>query len=105
MRRLHRSEWIDRLQGLATGAPVEARHPSVPMGARWRLRSAEFAPFEGVVEVVLVGDGGVVQVLIDQPLEIWADDDGGGRWVEIRSAEASLVVEGGGTAEQRRPAV
>lgn len=95
MRRLSRSEWIERLQGLSPGASVEVRHPALSGDATWRLRSAEFAPFEDVVEVVLSGEGGVVRVLIDQPLEIWADDgDGGVRSLEIRSNDASVVVAG-----------
>lgn len=93
MRRLNRSEWVERLQGLSMGAVVEVHHPALTATSGWRLSSAEFAPFEDVIEVVLTGDGGLVRVLIDQPLEIWADDaDGGVGSLEIRSKDASVVV-------------
>ncbi len=97
MDRLHHSEWIEWLEGLRIQGSVEVEPVTVlprPVG-QCRLRAAEYAPFDDLVEVILEDDKGQVRVIIDHPKVIWVENEGAGDGlVAIDTEKGRITVRG-----------
>jgi hypothetical protein len=75
---VHRSEWVEWLDGLRTAGSVDVSSPSLEIDASeaFRLIGAQYVPLEDTIELVL--DDGVkpVQVTLDCPTAIWVEAEG-----------------------------
>jgi hypothetical protein len=74
MRRIPRDEWIEWLDGLVISGEVWVVSDDQPRSdtAGWTFRSADFDPFDDVVEIILDDDRGRVRILLESPSEILA---------------------------------
>lgn len=74
MRRIPRCDWIEWLDALSPRTKVaivsDEDHRLATGG--WTFRSADYDPFDDVVEIVLDDDGGRLRVLVESPTEILA---------------------------------
>jgi hypothetical protein len=103
MRQVVRNDWIEALGALSHDQV--AVDPLASPGSRphsWRLRHAEFAPFDDLIEIELSDEGGTMRVLIDHPLEMWVDETGPhpGRLL-ITSDEGPLLLSFDSSIEAR----
>ncbi|MGF1668793.1 MAG: hypothetical protein ACFCVC_21220 [Acidimicrobiia bacterium] len=78
MDQVHRSEWVEWLDGLRTTGSVDVSSPSleVDVSEAFRLIGAQYVPLADTIELVL--DDGIkpVQVTLDCPTAIWVDAEG-----------------------------
>ncbi|MDH4118016.1 MAG: hypothetical protein OEX04_09025 [Acidimicrobiia bacterium] len=95
MDRLHQSEWLEVLDGLCMRGPVEVEPTTVlprPVSG-CRLRAADYAPFDDLVEILLEDDLGRIRVLIDHPKVIWREHDAGhGEQVAFDTAKGRITL-------------
>jgi hypothetical protein len=74
MRRIPRTQWIEWLDGLHISGKVAvvSDDHAEPTDGAWSFRSADYDPFDDVVEIVLDDDRGRLRVLVESPSEILA---------------------------------
>jgi hypothetical protein len=95
MRRIPRSEWIEWLDSLAITSKVAvvADEDHRPANGGWTFRSADYDPFDDVVEIVLDDERGHLRVLLESPSEILAvGPDCDPEHITILSADGPLVI-------------
>ncbi len=95
MRRIPRSEWIEWLDALTLSSKVAvvSDEDHQPANGGWNLRSADYDPFDDVVEIVLDDERGRLRVLLESPSEILAvGPDGDPEHITILSADGPLVI-------------
>jgi hypothetical protein len=95
MRRIPRSQWIEWLDSLApsTKVAVVSDEDHRPANGGWTFRSADYDPFDDVVEIVLDDERGRLRVLLESPSEILAvGPDGDPEHITILSADGPLVI-------------
>ena len=95
MRRIPRSEWIEWLDGLHISGPVAivSDDRAGPGNGGWIFRSADYDPFEDVLEIVLDDDQGRLRVLLESPSEILAvGTDANPEHVTIIAPDGPLVI-------------
>ena len=97
MDRLHQSEWIETLDGLRIRGSIEVEPLTVlprPV-SHCRLRAADYAPFDDLVEILLEDDFGQIKVIIDHPKVIWLDHDSStGEQVAFDTAKGRITLRG-----------
>ncbi|MGF1666723.1 MAG: hypothetical protein ACFCVC_10680 [Acidimicrobiia bacterium] len=95
MRRIPRSEWIEWLDSLALSSKVAvvSDEDHRPANGGWTFRSADYDPFDDVVEIVLDDERGRLRVLLESPSEILAvGADSDPEHITILSADGPLVI-------------
>jgi hypothetical protein len=103
------NEWIDWLGGLHGPVRIElaARNRPSLRGSRVLL-SAEFAPFDDLIEIVLLSDSGEERVLLDDPRDLRVDSNPPeGQWharVDTRTDSISLCAASTGQHPNSRTA-
>jgi hypothetical protein len=65
-------EWLEDLE---FADPVEISGDARLAVTSWHLRSADFDPFEDLIELVLDDGSGLLRVILEGPLEILVDGD------------------------------
>jgi hypothetical protein len=76
MHRLNPTEWIDWFGTLQCGESIVLRseEPGEQLSVTGRLVTAEYAPFDDLVEIVVDTDGTRFRVWIDHPTEMMVDE-------------------------------
>lgn len=96
MRRIPRHEWMEWLDGLdMSEAVVIVSHDGIGGDDRdWRLCSADFDPFENVIEIVLADSERRVRMLVEAPTEILAaGPDRDPSHIKILASDGALVLK------------
>jgi hypothetical protein len=95
MHRLPARDWIEWFGSLHGPIPVEIRSPSLARPGRHVLGSAEYAPFDDLIELVFIAAGREWRLLLDHPRLIRVDGNAGdGSWqAEIHTAAVELLLQ------------
>jgi hypothetical protein len=95
MRRIPRCDWIEWLDALApsTKVAIVSDEDHRPANGGWTFRSADYDPFDDVLEVVLDDERGHLRVLLESPSEILSvGPDCDPEHITILSADGPLVI-------------
>lgn len=106
MDQVHRSEWVEWLDGLRTAGTIDVSPPMpyLDPSAAFRLIGAQYVSPDDTIELVLDGGSTVVQITLESPTAIWVDGEGTDRQVVIFDCEAGPVAVGWcGRRAGRRP--
>jgi hypothetical protein len=103
---VHRSEWVEWLDGLRTAGSVDVSSPSleIDVSEAFRLIGAQYVPLEDTIELVL--DDGIKPVLVtlDCPTAIWVEAEGTDQQTIIFDCQAGPVALGWCGRRSRRRA-
>lgn len=78
MERVHRTEWVEWLDGLHIAGPVAVEPPALlsrPPG-ECLFRAAEYQPLHDTVELVLEDEQGWLRLMLESPTGIWIEREG-----------------------------
>jgi hypothetical protein len=77
MQAVPRHEWIEFLDALHVDGEVDlvSSHLEHPDGVPWTIRSADFDPFEHVIEMILDNHEISIRLLIDNPRKVEFEGD------------------------------
>lgn len=96
MDQVHRSEWVEWLDGLRTTGSVDVSSPSLEIDASeaFRLIGAQYVPLEDAIELVLDDGHKPVQVTLECPTAIWVEAEGTDHQTIIFDCEVGKVALG-----------
>ena len=95
MRRIPRCDWIEWLDALvlSTKVAIVSDEDHRPTEGGWTFRSADYDPFDDVLEIVLDDERGRLRVLLESPSEILSvGPDCDPEHITILSADGPLVI-------------
>lgn len=90
-----RHQWIEFLDDLHIDGEVKVSHGELrdPTSEGWKIRSADFDPFEHLIEIVLENHHVSVRVLLEDPRSLsFEGSERAPRRLRIRTAEGSFEM-------------
>ncbi len=103
MQPVPRHDWIEFLDALDIDGDVRVSHNELkpPTGEGWKLRSADFDPFDQLIEIVLGNHQVSVRVLLEDPRSIAFDGtERAPRCVRIRTADGAFEMTARSMADE-----
>jgi hypothetical protein len=101
---IHRSEWVEWLDGLRTTGSVDVRSPvlEIDVSEAFRLIGAQYVPLDDTVQLVLDDGTAHVQVTLECPTAIWVNAEGTDHQTVIFDCESGRVALGWCDRSSRR---
>ncbi len=103
MQPVPRHDWIEFLDALDIDGDVRVSHSELkpPTDEGWRLCSADFDPFDHLIEIVLGNHDASVRVLLEDPRSVaFEGSERAPRRVRIRTADGTFEVTARSVADE-----